>query len=571
MSGEAGLRRPPERRQQIIARPTGLARRRAKRKFILTDVAQPTKIPFDSLTLAAVVAEAQEYVDGKVQKIWQPDDDTIVLAFYAGGKEAFFLISCHPVFARAYFTTRRPTNMQPVPGLCTSLRSRIDGARIGSITQVEGDRILMIELLTKEGPHALVAELMGKHSNIMLLDPSQRVIAAAKWVGKSKSVRPIQANKVYEAPPFPPKRPLAEASHGDDLNEFQGISPFTKKLIDKEGAEGLARIQRAAAGEFHPVYLQGAGAYPISVAILGFQEIDRPSISAGLEQHFEWAIRHEEIRSIKESMLAQLKRVMLAREVALGDLGQAADTAKRAGEFQLRGELILAYASQIEPAATGFATQDYEGNDLIIKLDPEKTALENAEGYFSKAKHAKSREGIVKDQIVRLTKDHEAITSLVTRVESEERLDRLKDLREEAKQKRWLHDTSVTAAKKEERPYEGHRVRELLGPGGYTVLYGENAEANDFLTVRVARPNDYWLHVRGSPSAHVVIVTRNHPEKVSKETIMFAAKIVVQNSPSKHSGYVPVDYTLKKYVRRPKGAAKGMAMYTHEKTVHIDS
>jgi predicted ribosome quality control (RQC) complex YloA/Tae2 family protein len=177
---------------------------------------------------------------------------------------------------------------------------------------------------------------------------------------------------------------------------------------------------------------------------------------------------------------------------------------------------------------------------------------------------------VVLDQMARMQTDHAAISSLITRAEAEDRLDRMQDLREEAKRRRWLHDTVISTKTKEERPFEGHRIRQLLGPSGYTILHGENAESNDYLLVRVAKPNDYWLHVRGSASAHAVIVTQNHPEKVSREVLMFAAKIVVQNSPSKHSGYVPVDYTLRKYVRKPKGAAKGMAVYTNEKTLHVE-
>ena len=111
----------------------------------------------------------------------------------------------------------------------------------------------------------------------------------------------------------------------------------------------------------------------------------------------------------------------------------------------------------------------------------------------------------------------------------------------------------------------------LMAPGGLTVLYGENAESNDYLTLRVAKPSDWWLHVRGHVSAHVVIQTRNQPEKVSKEALMFAAKVAVQHSSLKHSGYVPVDYTLKKYVRKPRGGPKGTALYTHEKTLHVES
>ena len=535
-------------------------------------MATPSKIPFDSLSLAAVIAEAQPYVGGKVQKVWQPDDNTIALAFYKDGKEAVFLVSAHPVFARAHFITKRPTSAQPLPGLATALRARVDGARITSIEQIDFDRILVIDFQTKDGRHRLIAELMGKHSNIMLLDPEGRVIAAAKWVGKSKSMRPILAGKPYEPPPFEHKPSLMGAKPGDDLRGFQGVSPFFKKLIETEGSGSLARIQEAVArSQYDPVFVESIGAYPISVRAFGFHEIHRSSISIALEQYFDWFISDSEIRGLKESLLAQLKRVQFAREVALSELGQAAETAKRAGEFQLMGELILAFGANLQEGASLLEAQDYSGNPMTINLNPELAYLENAETYFSKAKHAKTRESLVHDQIKRMSADFENISALITRVENENFLNRLHDLREEAKKHRWLHDTVVSTKKKEERPYEGHRIKELLGPSGFTVLYGENAEANDYLLIRVARPNDYWLHVRGSTSAHAVIVTKNHPEKVPKETIMYAAKVVVQNSPSKHSRYVPVDYTLRKYVRKPKGAAKGMAMYTHEKTVHVES
>ncbi len=540
------------------------------------------KIPFDSLTLAAVVAEAQDYVGGKVQKIWQPDAFTIVLAIYANGKEALFLISSHPVFARAHFTTRRPANMQPMPGLCTSLRAHVDGARVKSIRQINFDRILELVLETKEGEHTLIAEMMGKHSNIMFLDSTDRVIAAAKWVGQSKSSRPIQANRKYQPPPFPPKPPLTAAKPDSDLDDYQGISPFLKKLLTAMGEGGLEKVQTAVReSHYEPALIQGVGAYPISLEPLKTfiphpssfilpNILPRATISIALEQHFDWAIRFSEIQSLRESMLGQLRRVLLAREVALNELGQAAETAKRAGQFQLMGELLLAYGRDLKEGATSLEAQDYDDQTVTIPLNPELNYLENAEGYFTKAKHAKARESVVLDQMARMQTDHAAISSLITRVEAEERLDRMQELREEAKKRRWLHDTVISTKTKEERPFEGNRIRQLLGPSGYTILHGENAESNDYLLVRVAKPNDYWLHVRGSASAHAVIVTQNHPEKVSREVLMFAAKIVVQNSPSKHSGYVPVDYTLRKYVRKPKGAAKGMAVYTNEKTLHVE-
>ncbi|GBC91517.1 hypothetical protein HRbin14_02289 [bacterium HR14] len=108
-----------------------------------------------------------------------------------------------------------------------------------------------------------------------------------------------------------------------------------------------------------------------------------------------------------------------------------------------------------------------------------------------------------------------------------------------------------------------------LSPDGYQVLVGENAEANDYLLTRVARPNDWWLHVRAGTGAHVIIRTNNQPERVPRRTLEFAAKLAAQNSADRHAHIVEVDYTLRKYVRKPKGAPSGFALYTHEKTLAV--
>jgi predicted ribosome quality control (RQC) complex YloA/Tae2 family protein len=507
------------------------------------------RIPFDSLVLEAVVEELQSFVGGRVQGVRQPDETSVGICLYGGGREAWLLLCCHPEFARVHLTSKRPENQPAPPALCSALRARIDGGSLISARQVSGDRILDLAFETSEGVHVLVAELMGKHSNLILLEEPDRVVAAAKWVGGSKSSRPILPGRAYERPPT-----FAEGAISQ--------SPFLKRLLEAGGS-----TERP----FHPVLSPGHGAYPVSVASLGLVEHPRASISVALETHFEAAIREHEVRALRTNLTSQLNRVLLARETALTDLRQALDQGERAGRTQRMGELILAYGPSSAPGTTAISAWDYDGSEISIKVDPELDFKANANLYFEKAKRAKTRLGLVRDQIERMEAEASAVESIVYRVEQAERLDQLRDLREEANGKRWLNQQIGLAAKpKEERPYEGHRVRELLGPGGYRVLYGETAEANDYLTARVAKPNDWWLHIRGATSAHVVIQTGSHPEKVGKETLAFAAKVAVQNSPSKHSGFVAVDYTLKKYVRKPRGAPKGTALYTHEKTLHVD-
>ena len=176
---------------------------------------------------------------------------------------------------------------------------------------------------------------------------------------------------------------------------------------------------------------------------------------------------------------------------------------------------------------------------------------------------------MVTGQEERLNQDKEEILAVLERMELASALDEVQKLKDHADLRKWLHKAHVPLPK-EERPYEGHSIRETLSPAGWRVLYGTGPTANDFLTTKVGRPNDWWLHVRGAPSAHVILITNNHPEKVQRPDLMFAAEIAAKNSPAKHSGLVLVDYVLKKHVRKPRKSAPGFATYSQERTLQLE-
>lgn len=524
---------------------------------------RPVRIPFDSFCLRAAICEAQPWVGATVEKIVQPDANTIYLVMFLGGKEASLLLSCNPQTARLHLTTRRSGAPKDIPSFCASLRSKLVPSTLLSIEQVGFDRIAHLNFRSEHGTFRLIAELMGKHANLVLVDGAPQVLSAAKIVGPAKSKRPILSGKPYLPPPFPSKPSLMEAKPGDDLTSFEGLSPFLHKLIE---ARGLSILREPCL----PVIVEGSGAYPISVKALGLKEREVESFSLAAERHFADLERSESVERLRHSLLTRLERLLLARDVALSDLAQAADSAARAGESQLRGELILAYGHQLEPEATELKADDYEGNPITIRLNPELDYLENAKRYFERAKKAKHGAESVHGQQGRLKEDRQALEAMIAKITSEQRLDQLRNFEEESLKRRWLHAQPDANRKAEDKPFEGKRIRTLVGPGGVNVLYGENAEANDYLTLRIARPDDYWLHVRGATSAHVIIQTNRKPDKINLEILLFAAKVAVQNSVSKHSGYVAVDYTLRKYVRKPRGAKAGSALYTHEKTLHIE-
>jgi predicted ribosome quality control (RQC) complex YloA/Tae2 family protein len=509
-----------------------------------------SKIPFDALCLATICGELEGYVGGKVQGVRQPTDESIVLELYHRGQIGQFLISCHADFFRAHFITRKPGVPQTPPTFCATLRSRLLDATLTGIRMKAGDRVLVLEF----GEHRVIAELMAKHSNIMLIDGAAKLITACKWVGPSKSKRPILPNTEYTWPPV-----LRE---GKDITTFDDFPA----LLDRLGS----RVIPSAIGTKQVGFAAGVGAYPLDLSEQISTWIPKESLSLALETHYSLLVPQRELDQLRNSLVTQLERVLLARETALNDLYEQRDQGGKAATWQRYGELLLAYAVKTPAGSSGISVQDYDGSPLSIKLNPEKTPKECALDYFEKAKKAKGRMGIVLDQIQRLEEDKGALEGFLYKILECQSLAELQNLQDEVKKRRWLHVQPVHKEGKAERPYEGNRIRELMGPSGYRILYGENSESNDYLTLRVAKGNDWWLHVRGHTSAHVVIPSQGHPEKVSRDVLMFAAKVAVQNSPQKHAGYVAVDYTLKKYVRKPRGAPKGTALYTHEKTLHVE-
>lgn len=503
-------------------------------------------IPFDNLCLAAVVAEMRPWVGAKIQRVSQPLEDCLVLEIHRG-QSAWFLISVHPVYCRAHFSTRKPANPVPTPGLCAALRGRMEGAFIEDVSQPNGDRVLVLTIRAGEARFYLVAELLGKHANIILLDDRPAVAAALRTYGPNRSTRPIQMGQPY--PPLPPPS--------------DPRSPFLRRWIEAGGDEGL--IDQV--GILPASYVPGVGAYPLPLEGLGYPAIPRDSMSTALEQAFEARIANERTERTRRELLHSLKRIELAREVAIHDLYEARDLGQRANGLQRQGELILAYAHEWR-GERQWVREDYDGTPLTLRMDPELSAHDNAKRIFDKAKRAKARQPMVEEQLSRLEEDLVALRRSMELAESASEPE-LAKIAEEADRRRWRH-AQVVATKPEERPFEGHRIREYLGPAGFTVLVGENALANDYLTIRVAKPDDWWLHVRGTTSAHVIIRTNKHPERVSKEVFEFAAKLAVRHSTQKHASYVPVDITQRRYVRRLKGSAPGTVQYTHERTIHVD-
>jgi len=560
-------------------------------------------IPFDSLNLYAVLQERSFFAGARIQDIRQPEPLTIVLHLYAQRTEHRLLISADAQFARMHTVSVKLPNAPTPPPFLQSLRKHIEGGIVRSMQMLGFDRIVQAEVQTREGVYRLMIELMGKHSNIILVEPTGLVRSALKWVSPRQSeVRPIRAGEPYRLPPTRVeglRNPLmltdddwrtliAQMGEPRDWQaHLEGLSRFTADELEAvyraQGVEGVvAWAQRLRTGAWQPVLIRdpqthrALGAYPFpSLRYPDGWQHARVSVNLAWEQAFGERIQHAHTDALRQSLLQNLRRALQARERARTDLQRALHASQDADRWQLYGELILAFGHNLPAGTPTLHALDYTQPDMpeiAIPIDPTKSLAENAERYFHKARRARESRAELHARMQRLADEVSHLRYALLQAEQAADPDALQQLHAQAKAHGWLREAipPSRAKRAEKDPFEGHKIRAHLSPDGYQVLVGENAAANDYLLTRIAKPNDWWLHVRTGTGAHVIIRAENQPQRVPRRTLEFAARLAAQHSADKHARVVEVDYTLRKYVRKPKGAPPGFALYTHEKTLRVE-
>ena len=208
--------------------------------------------------------------------------------------------------------------------------------------------------------------------------------------------------------------------------------------------------------------------------------------------------------------------------------------------------------------------------EITIPLDADLSPQENAKAFFDRARRGEKGAERLENLHTKMQSEIAVIEAARMQLQGADSLEELTALRELAQAHGWLHATPTGTKNVQSRPeLGGKRIRAFTSPEGWQIFVGENAEANDYLVQKLGQQNDWWLHLRAGTSAHAIIRTNNAPLKVPRETLEFAARLVVARSAAKHAGVVAVDYTLKKYVRKPRKAPPGSVTYSNEKTLHV--
>lgn len=565
-------------------------------------------MPMDGLTLGFATREMNAILPGgRIDRITQPEKDTILLLVRAGAANHRLLLCASPNNARCHFMNLNFPNPLEPPMFCMLLRKQILSGRILSIQQMHGDRVIHVDIDTVNelGDHVLrrlVLEIMGRHSNLMLLDEDGRILEAARHVSADMSrVRQIQPGLPYLPPPAQDKIAPEDADAENLLAklEAQGDVPLQKALAASvsglsnpaakelayrvlpvgsdradnlpETAARLAELLRRLPQMADPRVLEDEQGEPADIFPFPYlsRDLDRqkpyPTVSQALERYFGARDQQDRINQKSASMVKLLKGQIERCEKKLAQQEEDLSSAARMDEYRIMGEIINANLWQLKKGQTEATLPNFydeNGGSMTIPLDNQLTPVQNAQRYFKKYQKARTTREIAAEQKEKTLKELDYLEGTLLDVgkcigESE-----LEEIRQDLMRTGYIRkgvNRRQQKALPKSKPYH------YRSTDGIDIYVGKNAAQNDRLTGD-ARPNETWLHAKDMPGSHVII---RQEGEIPRQTLLEAAILAAWYSKGQNSSGVPIDYTLRRYVKKPGGAAPGMVIYTNQRTLFM--
>lgn len=572
----------------------------------------------DGLVIHSIVDELhKKLLGGKIDKVYQPENDEVVLHI-RNNKENFKLVlSCSASNPRVYLASDyKKENPINAPMFCMLFRKYIQGGNIVNVSQVDFERIIKISVesfdeLKEKTTKDIIIEIMGRHSNIILTHSSNnKIIDSAKRIPPSVSrVRQILPGQTYVLPPKQDKlNPITDISLNsfvDTLSSFDGpifkaiyskflgISPVIAKeicfranidenlLVSEISSDDISKIYK----EFHNLFkhIKDNIYNPCMVIdtsidkVLDFSCINLSlfsnlsiindySISKILENYYATKdIKdriHQRSSDLRKSISIKLDRLYNKLNKQEKELIES----ENADIYKIKGELITSYIYMIEKGMESVDVANFydsEYKNIKISLNTNFTPSENAQKYFKKYNKLKTAKKEITSQMEITKEEIDYLENIMLSIENCENLAELMDIREELGKVGYLR--SKNNSKKETKLTT--KPHEFVSSNGFKILVGKNNKQNDHLTLKVASNEDIWMHTKNIPGSHVIIKTEG--KEVPDETIFEGAMLAAFFSKSKMSSQVPVDYTKKKNVKKPNGAKPGMVIYDTNNTIYV--
>ena len=569
---------------------------------------------FDGVMMHYVKEEIKSVaLDARVSQIHQPNRDELVIALRTKNGNKKLLVSSRANSPRICFTEHSIENPATPPMLCMLLRKRLGGAKLVDVRQIELERIMFLDFIATNElgdkvKLTLCVEIMGKYSNIILIDENDNIVDALKRVDFTMSTqRLVLPNIKYELPPKQDKLCILECSGRDIvekaintpaemrlskalLSAMQGVSPIiTRELEYMVGVDSnreltvidkLKLIEKVdklkeyiVSGEKSPTMMIKPEGKPFDISFMDIMQYGEMAskkrfldFSTLLDSFYYERDKAERMKVKGQDLLRLCSNIQdkLCRKIAVQEK-ELKDSLNR-DKLRKKGDLLQANMYKMVRGQSFIDVEDYYDNNKIvrIKLSPTLNPSQNVQKYYKDYRRAKTREEMLTVQIAKAKAELQYISAVqesLGRAESERELT---EIRQELVDEGYL---------KNRNPKGRNKALKLLPPkeytssDGFTIYVGRNNKQNDKLTLKTARNYDMWLHTKDIPGSHVIIVSDNR--EITDTAILEAASLAAYNSKAKESDNVPVDYTIVKNVSKPSGAKPGMVIYTTNKTLYV--
>ncbi|WP_313234400.1 Rqc2 family fibronectin-binding protein [Sporosarcina ureae] len=547
---------------------------------------------FDGLFTKAIVSELQQLKTGRISKVHQPNSQEIIFQIRANNKNHKLLVSLHPSFSRLQLTDEVLTNPPEPPLFCMVLRKQLEGGMITSIEQHENDRIVNIHVqarneLGDQIERKLVIEIMGRHSNLILLDASRdMIIDSMKHLPPSvNSYRTVLPGQPYiPAPPQDKLDPFnvtevefntivgALQEPKDIVKQFAGFSPVTaaELLFRLEDNDLSFTVWRTFLESFNrdtmkPTVVENDRKTLFSALELTHAKGTTQSFSTLAELldkvYFARAER-ERVKSQAVDLERWLSNEIAKLENKTKKLQKEQETAQDLDTLKLYGELLTANSYMLHKGDKEVTVENYyeQGTTVTIPLDPRKSPIDNAQRYFSRYSKAKTALIRIAEQLEKTKDDIEYFEMVRQQVYQASPID-IEEIRQELVELGFMRARRGKKKVKLKKP----KPEEFVSSTGIPISVGKNNKQNDYLTFKLAARDHLWLHTKDIPGSHVVI----HDTDPDAQTIEEAAGLSAYFSKARESSSVPVDYTQIRHVKKPSGAKPGFVIYFEQKTVFV--
>lgn len=545
---------------------------------------------FDGLFTHAMIHELNQTLqNGRVTKISQPYPNEVILTIRANRTNYPVLLSANPRYARFQITQIPYTNPAVPTNFTMMLRKYLEGAKLLKIKQLDNDRVVYFEFLTRNElgdklPLLLSAEIMGRYSNVILINQStNKIIDTIKHVGMDQNrYRTLLPGATYRQPPTQNK----ENPFEQDSNTFEELIqkyPNREVLADNllKQYQGISRDNALAlADKLHSSnnFVQAFNDFlamtedPIptmngnNFSIFADNPNDKKftTLSEMLDVFYHTKANRDRVQQQGGQLLHVIRKNLQRNKKKLKKLSNELKATENADEYRIKGEVLTTYLYQIKRGMTKITLPNFYDNnkEITISLSNQLSPSQNAQKYFKKYQKLKNAVTFVNEQIELTKKEVAYLEEIQTQIELATPAD-LNDIKTELQQEGYIK-------KKQQKSKHSSRVKinkpeSFIASDGTEILVGKNNLQNEKLTLHTAKKADIWLHAKNIPGSHVIIKSNNP----SDETLFEAAMLAAYFSKFRSSANVPIDYVQVKNIRKPNGSKPGFVIYEGQKTLTV--